>query len=416
MTQMRRVWSAGILSVAATFSLLLVSGCRNGALCPVYSISASESITETQTTASFTADTVGTATTAPPTLPPAQILPNEEPVVAGLTPLPKEEYYGRQQLATMERAKNLLAAYDRIAAGIDRQDEDIQLMDSNLPLTVDELKTVAEYYWRDYPQHFWYRGTYLYRYQGSTVVSMQPSYSMTGSQLTQAQKDWQTAVKDALAGLNASDSEYDRGMQLHDRLAVRCFYEEGTNAHNAYGALAEGRAVCEGYARAYQYLLYQAGLQSLYVTGTGTSPGTILPIGHGWNIVRIDGAYYHVDVTWDDQGEEIYYAYLNLKDQQIREDHQMDQDNYPLPACNSQDANYFRQNDLIITGPTVDRVAYLLEQGNLSAYMYITGDVKNFWNWFECNHTAVARKLGITGRYTYGYSSLGHEVHLYIKT
>lgn len=443
MTQKRRIWATGILGLALALSLLLTAGCRPRISSVLdqspSSMTQAETPDKTQATDSdpgettrttskkqtsptsrreyrtTTTTTRTTTTTTIPTLPPAHILPDEEPVVSGLTPLKREEYYGRQQLAAMSRSENLLAAYDRISTGIEHGESRISLQDSQLPLTVEELQLVAEYYWRDYPQHFWYKGSYTYRYSGATAIYMEPDYSMTGTQLDQARDSWQAVVKDALSGVSAGQSEYDREKHLHDWLAAKCDYVAGMNAHNAYGALVEGAAVCDGYARAFQYLLYQAGIQSLFVTGSSSNPGSGLSEGHGWNIARIDGAYYHVDLTWNDQTGQLYYAYFNLEDWQILEDHQLDLNNYPLPTCDSQDANFFMRNNLFIAAPTVDWAYYLLDQGNGTARAYIYGDVQTFLNWFELNHAAVARKLGITGVYTYGYSYLGHEVIFYVR-
>lgn len=66
----------------------------------------------------------------------------------------------------------------------------------------------------------------------------------------------------------------------------------GTRIYTAYGALVEGDAVCQGYALAYKLLLDKCGIDSVLVTSN--------EMGHAWNLVKLDGSWYHVDVTWDD--------------------------------------------------------------------------------------------------------------------
>ena len=89
---------------------------------------------------------------------------------------------------------------------------------------------------------------------------------------------------------------------LHDRLAAQVMYDgSAANAHDAYGALVDGKAVCEGYAKAFQYLLQKAGMQSFLITGSSTNPVSGTAEGHAWNVVRVAGEYYHVDTVWDDQ-------------------------------------------------------------------------------------------------------------------
>ncbi len=53
--------------------------------------------------------------------------------------------------------------------------------------------------------------------------------------------------------------------------------------------------VCEGYAKAFQYLCSLGGIECHYVTGS------IAEGLHGWNIVVIDGQSYFVDLTTCDQ-------------------------------------------------------------------------------------------------------------------
>ena len=114
---------------------------------------------------------------------------------------------------------------------------------------------------------------------------------------------------------NASASEIE--LQIHDKLNETVSYDRellelglyGPDlAHTAYGALVENsrgakhRAVCDGYAQAYQYLLRQAGICAAQVTGKADTPeGTLWGDAyHAWNIVKLDDEWYEVDCCWDD--------------------------------------------------------------------------------------------------------------------
>lgn len=106
-------------------------------------------------------------------------------------------------------------------------------------------------------------------------------------------------------------------------------YDKGTipdESYSPYGVLIKGTAVCEGYAKATALLLNMAGVKSIVVLGWD----------HAWNIVKINGRYYHLDTTWDDpvtsSGENLLrYDYFNLSDSQISKDHFWDKEKYP--AC-----------------------------------------------------------------------------------
>lgn len=104
---------------------------------------------------------------------------------------------------------------------------------------------------------------------------------------------------------NTSLSDEYKALLLHDRLCVHNaypFYTDITDVeHTAYGALANGSSVCQGYAMAYMYLLNRVGIKNYYVSSD--------ELNHAWNIVYIDGVPYHVDVTFDD---------INWRSEEIR--------------------------------------------------------------------------------------------------
>jgi len=95
----------------------------------------------------------------------------------------------------------------------------------------------------------------------------------------------------------------------------------------AYGVLINGTGVCEGYADAANILLNKAGIESRMIYGMANGGNGVEP--HSWNIVKISGEYYHLDVTWDDGSRS--YDYFNLTDDQIAKDHTWDKEQYP--AC-----------------------------------------------------------------------------------
>ena len=66
----------------------------------------------------------------------------------------------------------------------------------------------------------------------------------------------------------------------------------GAHEYDMYGALVNHSSVCQGYAETMFYLLKKAGLSCAIASSQN--------INHAWNIVKVDGKWYHVDATWDD--------------------------------------------------------------------------------------------------------------------
>lgn len=94
----------------------------------------------------------------------------------------------------------------------------------------------------------------------------------------------------------------DKVKQMHDCLIDSLEYDQTLtkiNTRNIYGALIEREVVCEGYAKAYKYLLDGLGISNVIAVGTGTNSSGKTE-AHAWNYVEIEGSWYAVDVTWDD--------------------------------------------------------------------------------------------------------------------
>ena len=237
-----------------------------------------------------------------------------------------------------------------------------------------------------------------------TVLTITLSYSLTGSALTEAKAAFETAAAGMLEGIDGGMPEAERERLLHDRLVQAVSYDTGLdkpNIYNAYGAIVDRVAVCEGYARAMQYLLYQAGIQCLMATGS--SKGET----HAWNVVRIDGAYYHLDPTWDDPVGQtgfdfISYAYFNLTDEEIRRDHEIDAEGgYPLPACTDTAAHYYRSRGLVYTSYSAADVAALIrearEQGLTLVRLWVDGDADAYSRFILDDWDAICRQAGYQG-------------------
>lgn len=150
-------------------------------------------------------------------------------------------------------------------------------------------------------------------------------------------------------------SEYDKVLALHDFLKSNIRYNEKAlknpqlwDAYTVVGALIDKNCVCQGFAAGMKLLCDLVNVVCFSVSGYGHN--NLMDGPHAWNIVRINGFYYHVDVTWDNQfGSAIdvpNYTYLNLNDQMMAKDHEWDQLNYP--PCFSTAYNYFVLNRALV--------------------------------------------------------------------
>ncbi|MBR7091755.1 MAG: hypothetical protein IKI50_01040, partial [Clostridia bacterium] len=236
---------------------------------------------------------------------------------------------------------------------------------------------------------------------GQTVTSVTLPYTLSGNTLKSARAAVESAVDGLLAGLTTANTQAEIVRTVHDRLVTLLAYDQTLSAphtHNLYGALINHTSVCEGYAEAFHYAMYRAGIQCLSAAGTGKGQS------HAWNVVRVDGKYYQMDVTWDDpvgasEDSPIAYGYYLLTDAVIQQDHVVDQgDSYPLPACSSTAANFLYQS-AYTAAVTVDSIAQALaaqaNAGVRSVFYLRMSDApssKTLFDFLSSNWGAIRKK------------------------
>ncbi|MBD3921988.1 leucine-rich repeat domain-containing protein [Paenibacillus sp. PR3] len=183
------------------------------------------------------------------------------------------------------------------------------------------------------------------RFADNPLLDAAPALRKEGHDEDKALKNAATAgqeAKDVIARLiKPGMSDLEKETAIHDYLLSKITYDwqyysynikTGTDPGGIYGALVEGISVCEGYAKAMNVLGHLAGLDIMYVSGTSLGG-----VGHAWNLVKINGAYAHVDATWDDgnpwlqEEQNNFYkrAHFNLSQNQRLNEIHWDTDRYP---------------------------------------------------------------------------------------
>ncbi len=146
-------------------------------------------------------------------------------------------------------------------------------------------------------------------------------------------------LTDELAEQGYTD-DYDKALWLSNWLTHNADYDESMQEHHPEGVLLRGTGVCESYALAYQMLLQEAGIESLYVTGYSRGEP------HAWNLVRLNGEWTYVDTTWNDPkgGGAENCDYFGLTDELLGRDHDWSYSNFIPPAAVGAGSNYNVRN------------------------------------------------------------------------
>ncbi len=228
-------------------------------------------------------------------------------------------------------------AYYQILDGLMNCDGEIKNI--HLP-TVDQFNDVVQAVFWDYAELFWFTGAHSSSYydRGSYLdITMIPDYRWD-RQTCLNNKAYVESASESIVSQLAGKSEYAMVKGVYEYLIDRTAYTLSYRGTSIYELFSQRKAVCEGYARATQYLLTKLGVECIYVVGYGHTES------HAWNIVRIDGEYYQVDTTWgdplNDNGIQTKnFNYLCLTDEEIRREHRAEWSDYP--ACTSTRYNYY---------------------------------------------------------------------------
>lgn len=189
---------------------------------------------------------------------------------------------------------------DEIISGLRERKEWIEVRDYQM-----QSNDILTYYYQilnNYPEFFFVesRVSYMPGNDG-IVIAIIPYYAMDEQETKKIKGEMDQAASKATALITDDMEDYEKALVVHDWLAVYCEYDYErylTNSipdesHTAYGALVKKLAVCDGYSKAFQYIMQNKLGIPCYLTSSSE-------INHAWNIIFIDGKYYHIDVTWDD--------------------------------------------------------------------------------------------------------------------
>ncbi len=186
---------------------------------------------------------------------------------------------------------------------------------------------VVEAVYMDNPVLFWVENSYGCKYgTDGRVLEISLQYNEAAKKPDQSRQKFDEKAEEILRIARTLSSDYEKEKYVHDKLAAQVSYgAEAPMNQSAYSALVNGKTVCAGYTRAFQYLMQQLGIPCYYCRGYSGE-------NHAWNIVELYGDYYNVDLTWDD-AKPGNYDYFNKTDKDLQLTHIRKGASINLPAC-----------------------------------------------------------------------------------
>lgn len=286
-----------------------------------------------------------------------------------------EIYYAYNSIDADEKKLYLeiLDALENMSDGVD-----VSTLDSG------QLDKIFECVMRDHPELFYVDGfKYTEHFLDDALikVSFRGIYSATKEEAESVALEIEKKLAECMSGAAFNEDEYKTVKYLYDYLIDNTEYDKNAeNNQNIRSVFLGKRSVCQGYAKAMQYMLQKAGIQSFLVTGyTGSER-------HAWNLARVNGNYYYLDPTWGDASYSysgskgvkegtfcppINYDYFLVTTDEISKTHSFEFF-LELPECDSVDDNYYVREGLFFESYDIGQLENILKSDAVKTADYVT--------------------------------------------
>ena len=304
---------------------------------------------------------------------------------------------------------NTLSAEERVV--YDQVYDALTGLKADVPVSTtdkDELRKMYECVLADHGDIFWTSGYVYHIYsRGDEIIGLtfSPNFTMDEQERDATRQAIESVASEWVEGLSPDASDYEKSEYIYRTLITNVAYDETAEDNQNIKSVFLNRAtVCQGYANAVCYLAHRMGLQAAVVTGYAN--GEL----HAWNLIRLDGEYYYMDVTWgnssymdmeDSAQRFVNYAYLNVTGEELASTHTSYVD-YPLPDCRATMDNYYRQEGRYFDTPDMDAIgrvfgeAYSLGQETSSVKIAGADDYREVVRYFIDEEHIADHCPGIT--------------------
>lgn len=251
-----------------------------------------------------------------------------------------EPYYYNQM------SKPHQAVYRAMKAGL-------ASLDSAFSVPLLDGRELTEIFFKlrlDCPEIFWASGFRYRFYPDGSNAELIPEYLFDKGKVKEHQKAMEARIT-KLVRPALGMTEWEKEAYIHDFICSGVRYDKLKKAysHEIIGPLGQGVGVCEGIAKTVKILCDRLGIWCI-IAISDANPEKKIRYRHAWNIVRIEGTYFHLDATFDNslgKSTGIRYDYYNLDDARFFRDHEPVI--YPVPDCRDGDHFYYKEKKLSFT-------------------------------------------------------------------
>ena len=275
-------------------------------------------------------------------------------------------WYGEIEQALGEMTDTVKLSTEPIGQGLDEQDID----------------RIFQCVLIDHPEIFYTTGyTYTKYSKGDRTVGIDfaGTYSLPREEAVNKAEEIRGRALEWLSDIPSDASEYDKVKAVYEKIIFSTDYDlNASDNQNIASVFLGNSSVCQGYAKATQYLLNHLGVMCTLVQGTVDTGEA-----HAWNLVRVDGDYYYVDTTWGDASyrmedgsgqeelPEINYDYLCVTTQELLRTHRIESV-VAMPECTATQANYYVREGVYFTSYDAEQMQSIFDRAWESGRTEIT--------------------------------------------
>ena len=275
-------------------------------------------------------------------------------------------WYGEIEQALGEMTDTVKLSTEPIGQGLDEQDID----------------RIFQCVLIDHPEIFYTTGyTYTKYSRGDRTVGIDfaGTYSLPREEAVNKAEEIRGRALEWLSDIPSDASEYDKVKAVYEKIIFSTDYDlNASDNQNIASVFLGNSSVCQGYAKATQYLLNHLGVMCTLVQGTVDTGEA-----HAWNLVRVDGDYYYVDTTWGDASyrmedgsgqeelPEINYDYLCVTTQELLRTHRIESV-VAMPECTATQANYYVREGVYFTSYDAEQMQSIFDRAWESGRTEIT--------------------------------------------
>lgn len=139
---------------------------------------------------------------------------------------------------------------------------------------------------------FYVTGGYVYYYMGDYITSFIPEYNMEVSEIPAAKEVYSAEIDKILDTIDDDWSDLEKAAAINDFICTHFEYDTTYSIYDAYNMVVQKKGVCQAYTLLYAHLLDKVGIENDCAISED--------MNHIWNVIKINGNWYHVDVTWND--------------------------------------------------------------------------------------------------------------------